>query len=600
VRLIESDFFAEDREELRTKVEGEERTWDLVVGNAPWRGGAMEEGASGLRWAREHDWPVADKNPGPLFLAKAAALTKPEGRVAMIQPAATLLYQRSWEPSAELRKRVFGSLSVEEVVTFAHLRWQLFRNAKSPACLVTLRPTAPSADARLTYICPKPLYSSEDEVAIAIDRHDIHELTVDEAIGDPVVWTVLLLGQRRDVALIRSLRQATTLRKLKAKSKEKAQPEQVLLTREGIIRGKSRQREEPQIVHRRILGTPDFPKLDSLVLEAEELPVNKDPTVDHAASTDFSAFALPQLIIKKSILKSVGRFQAQLVKAEKGSRGIICTHSYLSVHQFRDGDGWLRSACLGFRSQLSAYFLALTSRLAFDRAEALSGDVLDVPIPPPTPTLLANEIDIAELDGLVEQAFNLKEPERALISDLLEFGYREGGREGRDRPGRSPTLRDRNGQKGNLHDYADFFLKTLRATFGKDRAVRATVFEEAPTDRPLPVRMVAIHLDWPQRHLLIAKETMPLGRLREEMARFYRDQLGLRTRQGAAITSGIGFQRVVRLFISHRTPEGLTVPTTVFLKPDQRRCWTRSQALRDADELAAAIVSAGQRRRSEK
>jgi hypothetical protein len=112
--------------------------------------------------------------------------------------------------------------------------------------------------------------------------------------------------------------------------------------------------------------------------------------------------------------------------------------------------------------------------------------------------------------------------------------------------------------------------------------------------------MVAIHLDWPQRRSLLAKQSMPAGQLRREMAAFYKYLLVNRTRQGAQNTSGLGFQRVARLFISHQAKPDLKIPTVLYLKPDQRRYWTRSQALRDADELVAAIMASGQRHRERK
>jgi O-succinylbenzoate synthase len=93
---------------------------------------------------------------------------------------------------------------------------------------------------------------------------------------------------------------------------------------------------------------------------------------------------------------------------------------------------------------------------------------------------------------------------------------------------------------------------------------------------------------------------MPAGQLRREMAKFYKDQLGIRTRQGSPITSGLGFQRVARLFITHQPETGVKIPTVFYLKPDQRRYWTRSQALRDADELAATIIASSQRHRTKK
>jgi hypothetical protein len=417
-RLIESDFFVENHEAFRTKQAGEERIWDLVIGNAPWRGGALEDDSPGMKWAEKHGWPVSNRNPGPLFLAKAAAITKPEGRVSMIQPAATVLYQRRSEATHSLRRKLFEEFSVEEVVSFAHLRWQLF-NAKSPTCLITLRPAKPSANAEVTYICPKPQYSSEDDTTISVERHDIHKLTQQEAATDPTIWTVLLSGSRRDFSLIQGLRAQPSLGKLRAQSKDRAQKGQVLLIRRGVQRGKGLQRNEPSIIGRRILESPEFPSGTGLWLDGDLLPQNNDPRVEN--TSDFSSFELPQLVIKRSILKEVGRFQAALVKSQREKRGILVSMSYTSVHQFGDGDNWLRAACLTFRSRLCAYFLALTSRLSFDRGEAFSGDLLDVPIPKPNSKLIADDVDLTELDSLVEQSFGLKEPEQALIGDMLDF-----------------------------------------------------------------------------------------------------------------------------------------------------------------------------------
>ncbi|MCX6848454.1 MAG: N-6 DNA methylase [Verrucomicrobia bacterium] len=591
-RLIESDFFAEDQPGIRTKDDA--GTWDLVIGNAPWGGGSLADDSAGIRWGENNGWPVTNKNPGLIFLAKAAALTKKKGRVAMIVPAASLLYQSSSEGSNDFRKKLFTSYTVEEVVTLASLRWQMFKGVKSPACIVTLQPAEPkSLDFELCYITPKPQYSSEDESTVIIEPQDMHFITHDEAAHDPLVWTVLLSGGRRDLRLVRQLQGEMTLGKLKAPSKEKAIDGKLLLIRRGIDRGLSNQTKRPEIIGRRILEKPDFPADCGIILDASMCPKNQNPLVYH--TSDFTAFQLPQLVIKQSLIREIGRFQAvRIVSTESKSDGLLVSKSYTSVHQFKEGDGWLRSACLTFRSRLSAYFLALTSRLASDRAEALSGDILDVPIPHPSPSLTKDVTDLSEVDSLVEEAFHLKAAESALIEDMLAFVYREGGEK---REGRKPTLRAREGEAGDLHRYADFFVKALRATFGKDKTVCATVFEEEQSHDKLPLRMVAIHLDWPSQRQVITKETLDSRGMRKKLKDAFTSLMGVRSRQGVPVSAGIGFQRIARVFISHKAPGGEMVPTVLYLKPDQRRHWTRSQALRDADELAATIFAAGARKR---
>jgi hypothetical protein len=237
--------------------------------------------------------------------------------------------------------------------------------------------------------------------------------------------------------------------------------------------------------------------------------------------------------------------------------------------------------------------------LVANRAEALGGDILDVPLPPADQIPPLANLSLAQVDEVVEKAFSLTEAESALIADLLDVVYRDGGKEGNEKPGRLPTQRVLNDRAdGELHAYADFMIKSLRATFGKSKAVRVTIFEEDAGQSRLPLRMVAVHLEWPNQRKLIKHDVMTSKGLLAQMSDFFKKRLGVRSRSGELITAGIGFQRVARLFITHPAEDGTKVPTVLLLKPDQRRYWTRSQALRDADELAATIQSAGANRRS--
>jgi len=184
---------------------------------------------------------------------------------------------------------------------------------------------------------------------------------------------------------------------------------------------------------------------------------------------------------------------------------------------------------------------------------------------------------------------------------LLDVVYRDGGKVGNEKPGRSQTQRVRDdSEAGELDDYADFIVKSLRATFGKSKAVRVTIFDEQAGESLLPLRMVAIHLEMPKQRKLIKHEVMSAKNLLGEMSEFYKKRLGVRSRAGESLAAGIGFQRVARLFVTHTADDGTKVPTVLMLKPDQRRYWTRSQALRDADELALSIQAAGATRRTKK
>jgi hypothetical protein len=70
------------------------------------------------------------------------------------------------------------------------------------------------------------------------------------------------------------------------------------------------------------------------------------------------------------------------------------------------------------------------------------------------------------------------------------------------------------------------------------------------------------------------------------LAKLYTDLM-----KAPAKAVGFHFERSARIYAPHPTPKG-KVPTIFLIKPDQRRQWTRSMAMRDADEVAAEIMLA--------
>ena len=60
--------------------------------------------------------------------------------------------------------------------------------------------------------------------------------------------------------------------------------------------------------------------------------------------------------------------------------------------------------------------------------------------------------------------------------------------------------------------------------------------------------------------------------------------------RGSIEDGGIFYQRVARIYDSVEL-NGVKIPTIYLIKPDKIRYWTRSMALRDADEVAADIMT---------
>jgi hypothetical protein len=574
-RLINSDFFAEDKEGFRT--DEDSATYDLVLGNAPW--GRKTSTKLSQSWAKLYDWSkcISYGNIGPIFLPKSLNLSKPGGLVCMIQPAGALIFNQV-RTAQEFRRKFFLSSKVEEVLNLSALRFGLFKDAVSPSCVITICNTPPNGEP-LSYICPKPNQSSEDDYRIVIEPQDINEIYPEETIENYFIWSALMWGGRRDFYLVKHLSRASSLENLEKSG--------VVSKRQGIIRG-DRKKIQNVILGKRILSEPEFPQGTFLFLNSEVLPINDDSETHSRDSTNYSAFALPQLILKQSWQQEHKRFQSVIIRANN-DEAVLCSKSYITIHADQEYSQLLETACLSYTSKLAVYYLLLSSgRFSAYRPEPNVEDLLRVPIPEYREGITQNLETFDDVDHQVYDAFSLKESEQVLIEDIFNYTLLD-FKGDRSSPGRQKTHRISSNlfeakEELELKQYCEYFIRVIKAGFGQDKGICATIFQES-TGNYLPIRLVAIYLN-KSIYDGIKVETINSQVLLDRL-----NQLNnLFVKQGDSDTGGIFYQRVARVYTSTEW-HGEQVPTVYLIKPDKIRYWTRSMALRDADEVSADIMA---------
>jgi hypothetical protein len=595
-KLIARDFFDETTKGFRTVADAGK--YDLVVGNAPWGDGSIRDTSDvedevvnkqeikkkkrktkAETWAKAKEWPVANNDVGPLFICKGMELVKSEGRVVMVQPAGPWLYHRS-QPALSLRAKFFQLFVVDEVTNLSAIRRELFSDVIGPACIMVVQKLEPDPQRTLYYFSPKPLKLGVPVKAFVIEPQDISVVSHEEAAFDKYVWSVLSLGGRRDLDLIRKLAQLPTLASLDAGGEVK--------TRMGVIPG-DQKCELPQYSDRRYLDTPSFP--DDVFIEIDARTVRKwgNPCVHSKDSTDFEAFKGPQLLIKQSYSVKAGRFRAAMVKPDDDEWGIICKETYLTVRDCASDSRNIKKACLVYNSKLALYVLTMTgSRLGHYITEMPSLELITVPLPRANVEL--DGIDsFAKIDEAVWKLFSLSKADTAIVDDVLQMALPDALRK-KPGLGRRPTHEVTKGGKHEetyLHLYVETFCRVLRSTFGKDKNVSGTIYQQK-TGKPLPVRMMTFHFDCAEKDKTEVENVEADGLL-DLLARFHRDTLDKKTR--SANGDGLGFQRVAFFLHSHQSHGSPSKCLTV-IKPDERRYWAQSLAMRDADDLSAAILKA--------
>lgn len=346
-----------------------------------------------------------------------------------------------------------------------------------------------------------------------------------------------------------------------------------MLTRQGFIYG-DRTRPQPDLDGRPLFDQTTFPDGSLMHLDTDLLAPTRDLRVHSKDSTNFAAFEWPQLILKKGLQKGRARFQARLAQSNSKAAAVF-SDNYVSIH---GPQSFLDAACLAVNSLLAVYFLKLTSgRIAAYRPAALTNELLDIPIPHPLPPQIKKVKSYEDIDEIVYRAFALKDAEQVLVEDLCELALADfQEKKGRTKV-KSQRTEERAPSDAHLRDYCTYFMRVLRAGFGADKAVSATIFC-TPDDNALPYQMVSIELgrssvppvEW-------RKMTTPalLGEL---------ERLDLQDGRDTGGRLGIYTKRVVRLYDA-----GHGVPLIIIVKPNVHRYWTRSTALNDADEASVDL-----------
>ena len=206
--------------------------------------------------------------------------------------------------------------------------------------------------------------------------------------------------------------------------------------------------------------------------------------------------------------------------------------------------------------------------------------ILDLPIPPTAPGVLDGLTDYCVLDTRAFELFGLKESERVLIEDTIEYTI-DDFLSGKGSKGLlSTTFGDTDGSDAHLRSYCTFFLRVLKAGFGIEKYVSATIFH-CPSEC-MPYRLVAFTLgDKADNDVKI--KNISSSALLEEFGRL--------NEKANSQNGGLFNQRVARIYDA-----SIGLPTVFMIKPDQMRFWTRSMALQDGDEVALDLFRWQQKR----
>ncbi|HEU4328326.1 MAG TPA: hypothetical protein VFS21_34630, partial [Roseiflexaceae bacterium] len=220
------------------------------------------------------------------------------------------------------------------------------------------------------------------------------------------------------------------------------------------------------------------------------------------------------------------------------------------------------------------YFAMMYSRKwLVERDELQKEEIMNLPFPSSLDEIQFTIEDLINLsktqlwenyvDHITNRMYNLNQEELILIDDAINYTL-DRFRNKNSSYSSASTIK----QKNSLQDYAETLTRTLQASFNSK--FKATIFQG---DSPL--RVIALQAETPEtlyHNLSFAWENQELEEVLRELEVYLTEQR----------TASIFIRRICRLIRNN---------IIYIVKPDQNRYWTRSIALRDADDIYIDIMT---------
>jgi hypothetical protein len=354
-----------------------------VVGNPPFESTLTTKGAerSYDAYTKRHGL-LADTQLAYLFLHEAIELLRPDGILALVEPAGFLYNQNV----ASFRRGIFTRWSVREILDFVSIRGLFKKCEADPKIVVVLaEAVTPVAEGGILHAVFRRNGRATAEQGFDMDYYDLHWVRSCDARDSADVWRSNLLGGSRVRDFIERLRQYPTLRDIATRHEWDFG--------EGYIAGqKGISRPAEHLIGKPLLRTES---LSEAGINASNLETVPDRPIKDTKTA--KRFTPPFLLVKENDDLHHGLWQEHYLTYKHRIVGFAANRR--DVARLQAIEAWLQKE----QSVLRAYVAGISASLFVQRATAILGaDILALPYP-----------EDGDLD--------LSENERSVAQDIVDY-----------------------------------------------------------------------------------------------------------------------------------------------------------------------------------
>jgi hypothetical protein len=559
--LFSCDAFNERAEFNRIKALADKEI-HAIVGNPPWTKSKFTKSASTYckRKRPEQGYPKGyplayGDPPDQAFLWRASDFSNENTQIGLILHGRAFF--SNFSEAKEAKKALLMHFKPRVIINLSKLyRENLFPNSEAPAIILIAEGYRSKARDFCYFVCPQRSVDYRKHGILEIGAENIKKMPVFGVASDADMLKIATWGGARDLALIQRLRESfPSIEEVAEKP-----------FRNGFKLG-NRSQEVPQALKgKKWLPSGVMPRyrIDAGTLDI--LPYSR-----LEAPRDYQAYKAPLLIVPERV-ESAGIFSAL------SSEDIVYTKSYYGLSISEDSEDLAHYLNGIINSSLTSYFLFMTaSSWGVARKTLMMQDIARLPVPSPTESnvhIVSQIIDLEtrliehhntsnyshlkrQLDDAVFSLYGLDETERILIDDAVSITIDLYMNREESAALQRPQISELKLYAMELINVIQSFLKTLN-----ERTLIADVFD---TERA-PLQIVRFSLvSVPGRNPTIqttqAQELKAvLNRIAEQLPQQIADRIYTR--------------RDLRIYSEQ---------DIYIIKPAQKRYWSRSTGLNDAD-----------------
>ncbi|MBK5274378.1 MAG: N-6 DNA methylase [Desulfuromonadales bacterium] len=525
--------------------------FDLIVGNPPFESKLTTPAAKRVEAANATNRPkLPDTQLALLFLEQSFRLARKDAAVCLIQPAGPLLYNGNALP---FRGYLFEQFAINQVFDFTPLEGSLFSKAQVAAAAIVGR-NAPVTEDKILHVTFRRTRAIKEKLLFELDPYDFHWIARSSIAKRQYVWKANLLGGGRLHRMLDRL--FTDTLKLGEYLEQKRvsngwqfgegysvgcgsylndQPNiQELVKLSPVERMKLFKLKIPPITADWITGKKQVPPKALTVhgIDWKDVKTCEDVFFQRTCSNSRAIFSAPHVLISEKV-------DGLAIPAAFIDKYLVFTNRFVGVYAPEDDKAKLQKLASNLNDSGLFGILAaiISNQMLVGRATALlKSDIMELPYPDD------------------EQDIDLNFWEQALVEDIGNYliDFRRNGEA-------SSVLTK--ADDSDLRSFGEMYCNILNPVYKQFRPLS-----------PIPMGSFICFPfcfgDTPQLKLPQEDTVVP-----------YLEEL-LHHQPG----SRLFINRILRLYEQN---------VIFMIKPNQKRYWLRSIALRDADETLIDLLGQG-------